>query len=106
MCQTVLNMTHIRTNWQECPNSRESEVTQSCPTLCDPVDCSPRGSSIHGILQARILEWVAISFSSTHKWEGCLCAHRWTYPVLELVSSSQMQVSILYQERYKLAANA
>ena len=41
----------------------ESEVAQSCPTLCDPVDCSPPGSSIHGILQARILEWVAISFS-------------------------------------------
>ena len=37
-----------------------SEVAQSCPTLCDPVDCSPPGSSIHGILQARILEWVAI----------------------------------------------
>ena len=40
-----------------------SEVAQSCPTLCDPVDCSPPGSSVHGILQARILEWVAISFS-------------------------------------------
>ena len=40
-----------------------SEVTQSCPTLCDPVDCSSPGSSIHGILQVRILEWVAISFS-------------------------------------------
>ena len=40
-----------------------SEVTQSCPTLCDPVDSSPPGSSVHGILQARILEWVAISFS-------------------------------------------
>ena len=39
----------------------ESEVTQSCPTLCDPVDCSPPGSSVHTILQARILEWVAIS---------------------------------------------
>ena len=38
-----------------------SEVAQSCPTLCDPVDCSPPGSSIHGILQTRILEWVAIS---------------------------------------------
>ena len=42
----------------------ESEVAQSCLTLCDPVDCSPPGSSIHGILQARILEWVAISFST------------------------------------------
>ena len=36
---------------------------QSCPTLCDPMDCSPPGSSVYGILQARILEWVAISFS-------------------------------------------
>ena len=41
----------------------ESEVAQSCLTLCDPVDCSPLGSSVHGILQARILEWVAIPFS-------------------------------------------
>ena len=38
-------------------------VTQSCPTLCDPKDCSPTGSSAHGILQARMLEWVAIPFS-------------------------------------------
>ena len=41
----------------------ESEVTQSCPTLCDPVDCSSPGSSIHGIFQARVLEWGAIAFS-------------------------------------------
>ena len=41
----------------------KSEVTQSCPTLCHPMDCSLPGSSIHGIFQARILEWVAISFS-------------------------------------------
>ena len=38
-------------------------VTQSCPTLCDPMDCTLPGSSVHGILQARILEWPAISFS-------------------------------------------
>ena len=38
-------------------------VTQSCPTLRDPMDCSPPGSSVHGILQARIVEWVAIPFS-------------------------------------------
>ena len=38
-------------------------VTQSCPTLCNPTDCSPPGSSVHGIVQARILEWGAISFS-------------------------------------------
>ena len=39
-------------------------VTQSCPTLCNPLDCSPPGSSVNGILQARILQWVAISFST------------------------------------------
>ena len=39
-------------------------VAQSCPTLCDPTDCSPPGSSVHGILQVRILEWVAMPFSS------------------------------------------
>ena len=41
----------------------ESEVTQSCPTLSDPVDCSPPGSSVHGIFQAGVLEWGAIAFS-------------------------------------------
>ena len=38
-------------------------VTQSCPTLCNPMNCSPSGSSIHEILQARIMEWIAIPFS-------------------------------------------
>ena len=41
----------------------ESEVTQLCPTLSDPMDCSLLGSSVHGIRQARVLEWVAIAFS-------------------------------------------
>ena len=43
---------------------RESEVAQLCPALCDSMDYSPPGSSIHGIFQARILEWVAISIST------------------------------------------
>ena len=43
-------------------------VTQSCPTLCDPMDCSPPGFSIHGILQERILEWIAIPFSRESSW--------------------------------------
>ena len=43
-------------------------VTQSCPTLCDPMGCSPSGSSVHEIFQARILEWVAISFSRGSSW--------------------------------------
>ena len=42
---------------------------QSCPTLCDPIDSSPTGSSVPGNLQARILEWVAISFSNAWKWK-------------------------------------
>ena len=44
----------------------EREVTQSCPTLSDPMDCSLLGSSIHGIFQARVLEWGAIAFSGYH----------------------------------------
>ena len=43
---------------------------RSCPTLCDPIDGSPLGSSVSGILQARILQWVAISFSSAWKWKA------------------------------------
>ena len=46
----------------------ESEVAQSCLTLCDPMDCSPPGFSVHGIFQARVLEWVAISFSRGSSW--------------------------------------
>ena len=42
---------------------RESEAAQSCPTLSDPMDCSLPGSSIHGIFQARVLQWGAIAFS-------------------------------------------
>ena len=44
----------------------ESKVAQSCPTLSDPMDCSLPGSSVHGILQARVLEWVAIAFSELY----------------------------------------
>ena len=43
----------------------ESEVPQSCPTLWDPMDCSPSGFSVLGIFQARVLEWVAIAFSTS-----------------------------------------
>ena len=49
--------------YNEYESESESEVAQSCPTLCDPMDCSPPGSSVHGILQTGILEWAAISFS-------------------------------------------
>ena len=53
--------------WAEEPDGlykvQFSSVAQSCSTLCQPTDCSPPGSSVHGILQAGTLEWVAISFS-------------------------------------------
>ena len=58
-------------NTLEATNSRIMEAAaaaakslQSCPTLCDPIDCSPQGSPVPGILQARTLEWVAIFFSN------------------------------------------
>ena len=56
-------MTSSRTSPSICVCVHAHSVAQLCPALCDPMDCSPRGSSVHGILQARILEWVAISFS-------------------------------------------
>ena len=48
-------------------NENESEVAQSCPTLRDPMDCSPPGFSVHGIFQARVLEWGAIAFLALPK---------------------------------------
>ena len=50
-------------NYKEETNVHLCSVAWSCPTLCDPMDCSPPGSSVHGLFQARILEWVAISFA-------------------------------------------
>ena len=59
-------------------------VTQSCLTLCDPMDCSPLGSFVHGIPQARILEWVAIPFSRGSSlsrdqiWVSCVAGRVFT----------------------------
>ena len=65
----------------------ESEVTQSCPTLSDPMDCSPPGSSVHGIFQARVLEWGAIAFSvpggSDSKESACNVGHPGSIPGME-----------------------
>ena len=68
---------HDKEIWLAFNNSTEewlaaaaaAKSLQSCPTLCDPIDGSPAGSAILGILQARTLEWVAISFSNTWKWK-------------------------------------
>ena len=50
----------------------ESEIIQSCLTLCDPMDCSLPGSSVHGIFQAKVLEWGAIAFSEFLKVLMCI----------------------------------
>ena len=71
-----------------CFATATAKSLQSCPTLCDPIDGSPLGSSVPGILQARILEWVAISFSNAWKWKvkvkslsrARLLATPWTAP--------------------------
>ena len=55
--------------WQLRSAAAAAKSLQSCPTLCDPIDGSPPGSPVPGILQARTLEWVAISFSNAWKWK-------------------------------------
>ena len=64
---------HGKQVWKRIGKCVEVLDTQSCPTVCDPMNCSLPGSSIHGILQARILKWVAISFS-----RGSLRPRDWT----------------------------
>ena len=67
----------MRNNWRSPSNSTTSynaaaaaaKSLQSCPTLCNPIDDNPPGSPVPGILQARTLEWVAISFSNAWKWK-------------------------------------
>ena len=64
--QCMKKSTTIKNNNNNYKNKKvksESEVAQSCLTLCNPMDCSLPGSSVHGILQARVLEWGAIAFS-------------------------------------------
>ena len=62
-----LEKTHAQEQWPS--TAAAAKLLQSCPTLCNPIDGSPPGSPIPGILQARTLEWVAISFSNAWKWK-------------------------------------
>ena len=75
---------HLRGSERQESHALPCPDTQLCPTLCDPMDCSLPGSSVHGIFQARILEWVAISYSwgsSRPKDQSCFscvsCIGRW-----------------------------
>ena len=65
----------------------EREVAQSCPTLSNPMDCSPPGSSVYGIFQARVLEWGAIAFSG-------ICVHLW--PIHDLYCRNQHNLALCY----------
>ena len=78
-------------------------VAQSCPALCNPMDCSLRGSSIHGIFQARVLEWVAISFSRGSSqsrdgtWVFCLAGEFFTTD-----SSGKSLIMLMYKYSFTL----
>ena len=64
LCGAGMTVRWMRCLWSYgCSEVKWSEVAQSCPTLCNPMDSSLPGSAVHGIFQARILEWAAISFS-------------------------------------------
>ena len=82
----------------------ESEVTQSCQTLRDPMDCSLPGSSIHGIFQARAPEWVAIAFSHPYITTGKTTAlTRWTFvgKVMSLLFNMLFRLVITFLPRSK-----
>ena len=73
-------------------------ATKSCPTLCDPMDCSPPACSVHGIFQARILEWIAISFSRgssqprNRTQVSCIAGRFFTNWAMREISSSYLSL--------------
>ena len=67
----------------------QSEVAQSCPTLSDPVDCSLPGSSVHGIFQARVLEWGAIALTSV-LFGKTMCTNKWLHFFSKTFSSNKV----------------
>ena len=73
----------------------ESEVTQLCPTPRDPMDCSLPGSSVHGIFQARVLEWVAIAFSEIHPISVNIINKN------KLITSGLGKQFLIWENRYK-----
>ena len=94
----------------------ESEVAQSCLTLSDPMDCSPPGSSVHGIFQARVLEWGAIAFSNNpttehipwenHNWKRhmypsvCCNSRTWKQPTCPLIEVWIKKLRYTYTMEY------
>ena len=76
-------------------------VTQLCLTLCDPMDCSPPGSSVHGILQARVTEWVAISFSRACSWHRDWTQVSYLTGISFTVSATSENVLWIYEYQMK-----
>ena len=82
----------------------QSEVAQSCPTLSNPMDCSLPGSSVHGIFQARVLEWGAIAFSNPYMTTGkAIALTRWTFvgKVMSLLFNMLSRLVIAFLPRSK-----
>ena len=81
-CWHAIKMTKCW-DWHAHTAAAAAKLLQSCPTLCDPIDGSPPGSPIPGILQARTLEWVAISFSKAWKWKVKVksLSHVWLFMI-------------------------
>ena len=70
-------------------------VAQLCPTLCDPMDCSPPGSSIHGIIRARVLEWIVIPFSKASFWpRGRIWVSCITYGFFTIWATREIHICI------------
>ena len=80
-----------------------AKLLQSCPTLCDPTDCSPLGSTVPGILQARTLEWVAIAFSPYMTAGKTIALTRWTFvgKVMSLLFNMLSRLVIAFLPRSK-----
>ena len=117
LCTIVFLWFHITFTvsvWKQ--KERKELVTHLCPALCDPMDGSPQGSFIHRILQARILEWVAIPFSKGSSWLGdqiwvscvapnstqALKASSWEFPWWKILGLSSVFLSHSYICIYKI----
>ena len=87
-----------RSKWSEV------EVVQPCPAFCDPMDCSPPGSSVHGIFQAKILEWIAISFSrgssGPRDWTWVSCTAGRFFTIWATRESQGRKVKVLFYQNY------
>ena len=91
--------THTHTHWNTAA-ATAAKLLQSCPTLCDPIDGSPPGSPVPGILQARTLEWVAISFSTgillSHKKVKMPFAATWIWLEITILSEVSQRKTNIY----------